>query len=255
MKIATYNVNSIRVRLPVVMAWLQKNQPDVLALQETKVQDEDFPAEAFGRLGYSCVCRGQKSYNGVALAARQEMADVHIRWPQEPRDEARFLQARVGDLIVVNTYVPQGYLAASERFQYKLDWLSRLREYFQIRFRPTDPILWVGDLNVAPLPIDVYDPVALRDHVCYHPQARAALEAVLQWGFTDLFRRHCREAGQYTYWDYRLGPSFPRNRGWRLDHVMATRPLADRCTACYIDTEPRAAAHPSDHTPVVAELD
>jgi exodeoxyribonuclease-3 len=183
------------------------------------------------------------------------MADVQCGLPQEPKDEARLLQATVRGLTIVNTYVPQGHLATSERFQYKLDWFGRLLDYFRTNFRPADPILWVGDLNVAPLPIDVYDPAALLGHVCYHPQVRAALAAVMQWGFTDLFRLHCREAGQYTFWDYRLGDSFRRNRGWRLDHIMATPPLAERCTACTIDTAPRCANRPSDHTPVVAEFD
>jgi exodeoxyribonuclease-3 len=155
---------------------------------------------------------------------------------------------------LVNTYVPQGYLAVSDRFQYKLDWFRRLDEYFRTNFRPTDPILWMGDLNVAPLPIDVYNPVALEGHVCYHPAVREALARIVQWGFTDVFRLHCQEAGQYTYWDYRMRGSFRRNHGWRLDHILATRPLAEQCTACYIDIEPRLGPRPSDHTPIVAEF-
>jgi exodeoxyribonuclease-3 len=255
MKIASFNVNSIRARLPVVTAWLARSRPDVLALQETKVQDESFPRAAFEELGYSCVFRGQKSYNGVALAARQEMADVRFGLPDEPRDEARLLQARIGDLILVNTYIPQGYLALSERFQYKLDWFKRLLDYFRTSFRPTDLLLWVGDLNVAPLPIDVYDPEALLGHVCYHPAVREALDEIVRWGFIDVFRMHCQEAGQYTYWDYRMRGAFRRNRGWRLDHILATKPLAEKCTACYIDIEPRLGDRPSDHTPIVAEFD
>ncbi len=161
MKVASFNVNSIRARLPVVVAWLRERRPDVLAMQETKVQDESFPKTAFAEAGYSCVFRGQKSYNGVALAvrdvtpARAGVADVQFGLPQEPRDEARLLKARLGDLILVNTYIPQGYLAASDRFQYKLDWFERLLDYFRTNFRPSDPLVWVGDLNVAPLPIDV----------------------------------------------------------------------------------------------------
>jgi exodeoxyribonuclease-3 len=269
MKIASFNVNSIRARLPVVVPWLQKSRPDVLALQETKVQDEDFPVAALEEAGYSCVFRGQKSYNGVALAVRGAsclrrnditpvcagVTDVQFGLPDEPRDEARLLKACIGGVIVVNTYVPQGYLADSDRFQYKLDWFGRLLDYFRTNFRPADPILWMGDLNVAPLPIDVYDPAALLGHVCYHPDVHKALDKVVQWGFTDVFRMHCQEAGRYTFWDYRMRGSFHRNQGWRLDHVLATKPLADKCTACYIDTEPRTADHPSDHTPIVAEFD
>ncbi|MCU0915952.1 MAG: exodeoxyribonuclease III [Planctomycetes bacterium] len=255
MKIGSFNVNSVRARLPVVISWLQARQPDVLAMQETKVQDEEFPRAAFEQAGYTCVFRGQKSYNGVALVARGPIADVRFGLPDEPRDEARLLQARIGDLIVVNTYVPQGYLATSERFQYKLDWFRRLLDYFRTSFRPTDPVLWVGDLNIAPLPIDVYNPQGLLGHVCYHPAVHETLREVMAWGLTDLFRLHCQEAGQYTYWDYRLPGSFRREHGWRLDHLMATQPLAERCTACYIDVEPRLAPRPSDHTPIVAEFD
>jgi exodeoxyribonuclease-3 len=255
MKIASFNVNSIRVRLPLVTGWLQKSRPDVLAMQETKVQDESFPKEAFREIGYACVFRGQKSYNGVALAARHEMDHVAFGLPQEPRDEARIATAQVRGVTFVNTYVPQGYLAPSERFQYKLDWFARLLEYFRTRFDPGDPIVWMGDLNVAPLPIDVYDPVAMQGHVCYHPAVHEAFDRIREWGFTDLFRLHCREIGQYTFWDYRLGNYFARNRGWRIDHLMATEPLAHRCTACYIDKEPRTAERPSDHTPIVAEFD
>jgi exodeoxyribonuclease-3 len=254
MKIASFNVNSVRARLPVVLSWLRDRQPDVLAMQETKVQDGDFPLAAFEEAGYACVYRGQKSYNGVAVAARHEIAEVESGLPDEPRDEARLLKARIGGLILINTYVPQGYLADSERFQYKLAWFARLLDYFRTSFRPSDPLVWVGDLNVAPLPIDVYDPEALQGHVCYHPAVREALQETVQWGFTDVFRLHCREPGQYTFWDYRERGSLRRNHGWRLDHILATRPLAEKCTACYIDTEPRRGPHPSDHTPIVAEF-
>ncbi|OHB66959.1 MAG: exodeoxyribonuclease III [Planctomycetes bacterium RBG_13_62_9] len=254
MKVASFNVNSIRARLPAVISWLQKNQPDALAMQETKVQDDEFPKAAFEEIGYSCVFRGQKGYNGVAVAARHPIAGVQFGLPDEPRDEARLLRSSIRNLIVVNTYVPQGDLPTSDRFQYKLAWFGRLLDYFRTSLRPTDPVLWMGDLNIAPLPIDVYDPVTLLGHVCYHPAVHQALEEIMRWGFTDVFRLHCRDAGKYTFWDYRLSNSFQRNRGWRLDHIMATQPLADRCTACYIDTEPRVGPRPSDHTPIMAEF-
>jgi exodeoxyribonuclease-3 len=254
MKAASFNVNSIRVRLPLVLEWLRQNRPDILAMQETKVQDDEFPRAAFEEIGYRCAFRGQKSYNGVALLATQEMADVEFGLPTEPRDESRLVKARIGDVTVVNTYVPQGTLPTSDRFQYKLEWFNRLLDYFQSTLRPTDPVLWMGDLNVAPLAIDVYDPVRLQGHVCYHPEVREALERVTRWGLTDVFRMHCREPGQYTYWDYRPGTPFLRNHGWRLDHILATRPLAQRCVACYIDKGPRAANRPSDHTPIIAEF-
>jgi len=254
MKVASFNVNSIRVRLPIILAWLQKNQPDVLSVQETKVQDDDFPQEAFREIGYRCTFRGQKSYNGVAIISNREIERVEFGLLDEPKDEPRIVTATIQGITLVNTYVPQGYLATSDRFQYKLDWFARLLDCFRTRFKPDDPILWMGDLNVAPLPIDVYDPTALEGHVCYHPAVRRALAQVVEWGFTDLLRKHRPEPGQYTFWDYRFASFFEKNRGWRIDHILGTAPLADRCTACYIDKEPRAAERPSDHTPIVAVI-
>lgn len=255
MKVASFNVNSVRARLPIVVEWLRENRPDVLALQETKVQDDSFPRAAFDDIGYRCIVRGQKSYNGVALLATHDIADVESGFPDEPKDEARLVRAHIKGLVVINTYVPQGDLPDSDKFQYKLAWFGRLLDYFRSNFKPTDPVVWVGDLNVAPLPIDVYDPQTLLGHVCFHPDVHQALEAVMHWGFTDVFRMHCKEAGQYTFWDYRMRNALKRNLGWRLDHIMATKGLAERCTACYIDRAPRAAERPSDHTPIVAEFD
>lgn len=255
MKIATFNVNSIRVRLAIVTAWLEQHQPDVLAVQETKVQDPDFPAAAFDEIGYKYAFKGQKSYNGVALFSRSEISDIRTGFEEEPKDQARLISGRVGGLTVVNTYIPQGYLAESQKFDYKLNWFERLRLYFQENFDPADSLVWVGDLNVAPSPIDVYDPVALAGHVCYHPEVHKALARIMEWGFTDVFRMHCKEPGQYTFWDYRAKNPLKTNRGWRLDHIMATRPLAQKSTACCIDTNPRLLERPSDHTPVVAQFD
>ena len=255
MRVASFNVNSIRVRLPILVEWLRKNTPDVLAVQETKVQDQDFPKDAFDEIDYHGIFRGQKSYNGVALFSPHAIEDVEFGLLDEPRDEPRLLKARVKGLTIVNTYVPQGHLPDSDKFRYKLEWFDRLGSYFRQRFQPTDPLLWVGDLNVAPQPIDVHDPEALLGHVCFHPKVHEALEKVMRWGFTDVFRMLCPEPGQYTFWDYRASNAFRRNLGWRLDHIMATGPLAGKCRRCSIDKEPRAAARPSDHTPIVAEFD
>ena len=255
MKVASFNVNSLRARLPIVLQWLAEYQPNILCVQETKVQDVDFPIEAFDETEYRYVFKGQKSYNGVAIFSRNEITNVKFGFEDEPKDEARLINAEINGIDVVNTYIPQGYLPESQKFEYKLNWLSRLLAFFEKNFKPTDPILWVGDLNVAPQPIDVYDPVTLLGHVCFHPQVHKALEEVLRWGFVDVFRMHCKEAGQYTFWDYRLRNSFQRNLGWRLDHIMATKPLAEKCTACYIDKQPRLAERPSDHTPIIAEFD
>jgi len=255
MKVASFNVNSLRARLPIVLKWLQEHQPDVLCVQETKVQDVDFPVEAFEDSGYKYVFKGQKSYNGVAIFSRGRIEKVHFGLDSEPRDEPRLIRAKIGRLVIVNTYVPQGYLAESEKFEYKLDWFDRLGAYFKKHFKPTEPLVWVGDLNVAPEPIDVYDPEGLVDHVCFHPKVRNALKKVMKWGFTDVFRMFCSEPGQYSFWDYRERSALKRNRGWRLDHIMATKALADKATACYIDKAPRLAERPSDHTPIVAEFD
>jgi len=255
MKIASFNVNSLRVRLPIVTKWLTDHQADVLCVQETKVQDHDFPAEAFDEIGYNYAFKGQKTYNGVAMFSRHPIEDVALGFADEPKDEPRLIRAHVDGVVIVNSYVPQGFSADSEKFQYKLKWFERLLDYFRGNFSPDDAVLWVGDLNIAPEPIDVHDPETLEGHVCFHPEVRAALKKVMAWGFVDVFRKHCADAGQYTFWDYRMRAPLELNRGWRLDHLMATAPLAVRSTACYIDREPRAATRPSDHTPVVAEFD
>ena len=255
MKAASFNVNGLRARLPIVVKWLRDNQPDVLCLQETKVQDPQFPSEAFAESGYKFVFKGQKSYNGVAVFSRSPFEDTRFGFNDEPKDQSRFITTQVKGVIIVNTYVPQGYMPESEQFQYKLKWFERLRKYFEKNFKPSDAVLWMGDLNVAPEAIDVYDPEGLEGHVCFRQEVREAIKKVCTWGFVDLFRMHCKDAGQYNFWDYRERNSFKRNLGWRLDHIMATQVLAEKCTACYIDKEPRIMERPSDHTPVVAEFD
>jgi exodeoxyribonuclease-3 len=255
MKIGSFNVNSLRARLPIVFRWLDEHQPSVLAVQETKVQDADFPANAFEAAGYKYVFKGQKSYNGVAIFSKSEIKNVKFGFDDEPKDQARLIKAEINGIMIVNTYIPQGDSPESEKFQYKLKWFDRLLKFFKKSFDPSVPIAWVGDFNVAPQSIDVYDPKNLLGHVCFCPQVSQALNNVTQWGFVDVFRMHCKEAGQYTFWDYRLPNSFKRNLGWRLDHILATKPLAEKCTACYIDKQPRTADKPSDHTPIIAEFD
>jgi exodeoxyribonuclease-3 len=254
MKVASFNVNSIRSRLGVVLGWLAKNQADVLCVQETKVQDVDFPGEAFEGSGYEYVFKGQKKYNGVATFSKHEIINVESGFADEPKDEARLIKCEINGIVIVNTYVPQGYNPESDKFEYKLKWFKRLGQYFKKNFKPSDPVLWVGDLNIAPEAIDVYDPDGLLGHVCFHPEVHKALKKVMEWGFTDVFRMHCREAGQYSFWDYRMN-AFRRNLGWRLDHIMATEVLAKKSVACTIDKEPRFVEKPSDHTPIIAEFD
>ncbi len=254
MKVASFNANSLRARLTLVLQWLGEHQPDILCVQETKVQDTDFPTDAFDRTEYKYVFKGQKSYNGVAIFSRSEISNVQFGFNDEPKDQPRLIKAEINGIVIVNTYIPQGYLPESEKFEYKLNWFNRLLNFFDNNFKPTDPVLWVGDFNVAPEPMDVYDPEALLGHVCFHPDVHKALEKVMQWGFVDVFRTHCSEPGHYTFWDYRARNSFKRNLGWRLDHIMATEPLAKKSIACYIDKEPRLAERPSDHTPIIAEF-
>jgi len=206
-------------------------------------------------LGYKYVFRGQKSYNGVAIFSPHDIEEVKYGLIDEPRDEPRLIAARVCGIDIVNTYVPQGQSPDSEKYQYKLRWFERLKEFFDANFKASDPLVWVGDLNVAPESIDVHDPVTLLGHVCFNPEVQAAFEAVKEWGFTDVFRKHCCDAGQYTFWDYRSRNPLKDNRGWRLDHVMATKSLAKKSLDCYVDREPRAKERPSDHTPIVAEFD
>lgn len=255
--VATYNANSIRVRLDQVLAWLERVRPDVLAIQETKCTDDAFPAEPIRAAGYHVVYRGRGGHGGVALLSREEPRDVAfgLNDGDEP-DEHRLVRARVHGVAVVNTYVPQGREVESEVFGYKLRWFERLRCLFERDYDPTQPLLWLGDLNVAPEPMDVHDPKRHANHVDYHPEARAALQRTMAWGFEDVFRRlHPDEPEQYTYWDYRARNPVANKVGWRIDHIMATSPLAATATEAWIDVDERLAERPSDHTFLAARFD
>ncbi|HOQ04274.1 MAG TPA: exodeoxyribonuclease III [Anaerohalosphaeraceae bacterium] len=255
MKIATYNANSIRSRIELLKAWLGKHKPDILCVQETKVQDDEFPLEAFRDTRYEVVFRGQKKYNGVAIFSRFPLEEIEVDLPNDPVQEARFLKAKAGKIIVLNTYIPQGQEVDSDKFQYKLEYFRLLKSYFSSRFDPQrDFVLWCGDLNAAREPIDVYDPEGLWGHVCYCKEVKESFEDVMKWGFIDLFRQFHPEGGHYTFWDYRIPNSFQRKLGWRLDYILATEPLAKTCQDCWIDLEARRAEKPSDHTFLVAEF-
>ncbi len=255
MKIATWNVNSIRRRLPLVVEWLNLHQPDVLCLQETKVQDSDFPAEAFREVGYSATFRGMKAYNGVATLSRTEPESVmHGLCDGPDNEDVRILKTVHGGVSVVNTYVPQGYRVDSEKYAFKLEWFRRIRRYFDEQLRPGEPAVWTGDMNVAPEPMDVYHPDKRVNDPDFHIAARNAYQEVARWGFVDVFRKLHPERVQYTYWDY-FRNAFEHNWGWRIDHIMATQPLASVCSASDVDLEPRKAAAASDHTVVWAQFD
>jgi exodeoxyribonuclease III len=255
LKIATFNVNSVRARLPIIDKWLAANNPDVLCLQETKVIDQDFPVEEMSASGYRAAFRGEKSYNGVAILSRHAMERVRYGFDGEGADEgARILSVRIQGVDIVNTYVPQGTSPDSENFQYKLAWFDRLLDHFKRSYKPGDPLVWLGDFNVAPEPIDVHNPKRLLGHVGYHPDEHRAIARVKAWGFVDIFRKHRPEPGQYSFWDYRVRDSVARGLGWRVDHIWGTEVMAAESIDARIDREPRLWERPSDHTPVVAEF-
>jgi len=257
MIIASFNCNSIRARMPIILKWLNSQSIDVLCLQETKVQDKDFPEQELLDAGYRSVFMGEKSYNGVAILLKEKIAfnDIYFGFDGKGADEGtRLVALKTGNINIVNTYVPQGTSPDSERFQYKLDWFSRLDEFFKSRYTAKEPLIWLGDFNVAPDPIDVHNPKRLLGNVGYHPDEHAALAKVKSSGFTDVFRKHCADDGQYTFWDYRVKDGVARGLGWRVDHIWANAAGAKKSKRSWIDREPRLWEKPSDHTPIVAEF-
>lgn len=256
MKIATFNANSVRARLPVIVEWLSRHKPDVLCLQETKVEDDGFPKPDFESIGYHATYRGEKSYNGVALLSREPPAEHSFGFDdgEGPADETRLVYARFGPVRIVNTYVPQGREILHPMYQYKLQWLGRLRRYFERRFSPRAKVLWAGDMNVAPEAQDIHNAEQQAQHVCFHVDVRQAFAHAVGWGFEDVFRKHHPQGG-YTFFDYRTPNAAKRNLGWRIDHLLATRCLGRRCVSAEIDLEPRLGPRPSDHTFLMAEFD
>jgi exodeoxyribonuclease-3 len=258
-KIATWNVNSIRAREPRLMQWLEAQAPDVVCLQELKVADEDFPRLALEAAGYRAAVHAQRTYNGVAVLARQELGDVARGLPGD--DQARLVWARVGGVLFLSAYFPNGAEVGSDKWGYKLDWMARLARLLRERFDPRSPLVLAGDFNVAPEARDVCDPSAWESSVLYHPEARAALEAVRAFGLVDLVRLHHAGPGPWSWWDYKQ-LAFPRDQGLRIDHLFATEPVARACSAAFVDRDVRKpnwprkppSARPSDHAPVVAEL-
>ncbi|MCF8034015.1 MAG: exodeoxyribonuclease III [Desulfarculaceae bacterium] len=251
--LATFNVNGVRARLPLLLDWLGTAAPEVACLQETKVQDADFPASAFEELGYHATFHGQKSFNGVAVLSKEKPSEV-LTGLDDGDEQARVLAVKLGQGWVVNLYVPQGREVGHEAFEYKLAFLARVRAWLSERFQASDPLAVVGDMNVAPTDLDVYDPKRMAGKVSCTPEEREALEAIKGWGLADMFRKHHPDQKQFTFWDYRLPQSFKRDLGWRIDLILASTPLAKACEECLVDTEPRGRAKPSDHTPVVARF-
>ena len=253
MKIATWNVNSLRVRLEHVTDWLKQAQPDVLGLQETKVTDDLFPATAFEDLGYHVCYSGQPTYNGVALVSRLPPADVAVDLDGFDDPARRVLGATCGDVRVLNLYVPNGQSVGSEKYDYKLAWLAALEAHLRSDLQRHRYVVAVGDFNIAPEDRDVHDPVQWEGKILCSPRERAALGDILGAGFKDAFRLFEQEEKSFSWWDYRAG-GFRRNNGLRIDLILASAALSSACTACSIDVAPRRLQRPSDHTPVVAEF-
>jgi exodeoxyribonuclease III len=253
MKIATWNVNSLRVRLPHVLDWLRAVQPDVLAMQEIKLVDADFPSAEFAALGYRAVCNGQKAYNGVATVSRLPTERVEKDLPGADDPQRRVLAATIGGVRVINVYVPNGERVGSEKYAYKLGWLERLRAFAAAELAAHPRLVVLGDFNVAPEPRDVHDPAAWEGQVLFSEPERAALRRLFAVGLQDGFRLFDQPVGEFSWWDYRTG-AFRRNHGLRIDLVALSPELRDACVACRIDKAPRRLERPSDHAPVVIEL-
>jgi exodeoxyribonuclease III len=252
-KIATWNVNSLKVRLPHVLEWLRANGPDVLVLQEIKQVTEAFVTDEFRDLGYHALASGQKTYNGVAVIARHEPRDPHTDFPGFDDPQRRILATTVDGVRVVNLYVPNGSEVGSEKYAYKLSWLAALRGYLAQELERHERLVVLGDFNIAPEDEDVYDPEKWGDAILCSPAERTALKAVLELGFTDVFRKFEQPEKSFSWWDYRAA-MFRRNAGLRIDLILTNEPMTAACTASRVDREPRAWDRPSDHAPVLAEF-
>lgn len=254
MKLATWNVNSLKVRLPHLMDWLAVRQPDVLCLQETKTEDVNFPLAEIEAAGYRALYAGQKTYNGVALLARDVATDPVIAIPGFEDPQKRVLAATVGDTRVVCLYVPNGQSVGSDKYYYKLDWLDALINWIADELKRHPRLAVLGDFNIAPEDRDVHDPAAWAGQVLVSEEERARFRALLDLGLKDAFRLFGQPEGSFSWWDYRLD-AFSRNLGLRIDHILLSPALAERCSACEIDTGPRKLKRPSDHAPVIAQVD
>jgi len=253
-KIASWNVNSLRVRLEHVRDWLQAAAPDVLGLQETKLPDSLFPADAFEALGYHAVAHGQKTYNGVALISREPPEDIATGIPGFADEQCRVIAATCGDLRIVNVYVPNGQSVGSDKYAYKLDWLAALAGYLGDELARHPRLAVMGDFNIAPDDRDVHDPDAWRGKVLCSDAERAALGNLVELGLVDGFRLFEQPEGVFSWWDYR-GAAFRRKHGLRIDLILLSPALAGQCTSSGVDVEPRRLERPSDHAPVFAHME
>ncbi len=258
MKIATWNINSIRARVERLRRWLQREQPDVLCLQETKALPDQFPHEALREVGFHAAVHGQKTYNGVAILSRLEPQHVIMGMGGADEDpQARLISAEICGVRILSAYFPNGRKVGTEEYSYKLEWMHRLRQFLENTSSPSDPLILTGDFNVATQDRDVAHPEEWRGSVLCHDSARGALNEISEWGLVDVFAQLHPDGGLYSWWDYRM-LAFPKNHGLRIDHIFATRLLSERCTSARIDREERKKGEvekPSDHAPVLAEFD
>ncbi|MDP1871387.1 MAG: exodeoxyribonuclease III [Gallionella sp.] len=253
MKLATWNVNSLKVRLPQVLDWLAVNPVDVLCLQETKQQDADFPDTELAAAGYQSVFIGQKTYNGVAILSREAATDVQTGIPGFEDEQKRVIAATFGDIRVVDVYIPNGQSPDSDKYQYKLGWLAALHDWLKEELVRYPKLVLLGDYNIAPEDRDVHDPAAWVGNVLVSEPERDAFKALLALGFQDSYRLFEQADKTFSWWDYRM-MGFRRNLGMRIDHILISAPLVAQCKSCIIDKAPRKLERPSDHTPVVVEL-
>ena len=255
MLIATWNVNSILVRMPNLMRWLDAVKPDVLCMQETKCTDDKVPVEVFEERGYHCHLFGQQSYNGVAILTRGACETTHRGFPNDDNvpPQSRLITTTFNGISIINVYIPNGQAVGSEKYVFKLGWMQRLREFIAANFDNAAPVLLCGDFNVAPEERDVHDPRLWTRRIMFSEQERATLQSIKDWGFGDAFRLHEEAGGKFTWWDYRAG-AFRRNLGLRIDHIWISDPLVPRSVRTWIDIDPRKWERPSDHAPVIAEF-
>jgi len=254
MKLATWNVNSLKVRLPHVLQWLADNPVDLLCLQETKLTDDKFPCAEIRAAGYDVVFTGQKTYNGVAILAKQSMSDIVKNIPNFEDEQQRVVAATITGVRVICAYIPNGQSVDSDKYQYKLRWLQALHDWLAKECQIHDNLALLGDYNIAPDDRDVHDPEAWQGQVLVSAPERAAFQQLLDLGLKDSFRLFAQDDKLFSWWDYRQ-MAFRRNRGLRIDHILLSAPLASRCSACVIDKTPRKWEQPSDHTPVIATID
>ncbi len=252
--LGTWNVNSLRVRLPHLEQWLATSPVNVVGLQETKIVDADFPAAALDRLGLAGGWHGQRTYNGVALLSKEPVQDIVRGIPGYADDQARVIAGTVRGVRIIDVYVPNGQAVGSDKYRYKLEWLEQLRNYLAAELALHPLLAVVGDYNIAPTDADVHDPKAWDGQVLVSAPERTALGTVLQLGLCDVFRRFEQAEQSFSWWDYRAG-ALRRNAGLRIDLILANATLAERCTGCWIDVAPRRWERPSDHAPVVASFD